>query len=435
MGILGLIDMISRRKFLASATAGLVAAPFIRVLNNRAYAQPMTGPKRLMVFFSPDGMVPQLWRPPTSGTNFEIPDAQVLSPLRPHQHDLIVLDGLDFLTGNNHEGGMAAMLTNGDGPSTNGRSVDQVIAEHIGAEDRFRSLEFGVLTDPWGASIQTRMCYSANGQFIHPDADPRSMYRRMFGGINQDQQALEDLRQRRRSVLDLITGDLTNLQARLGQIERQKLERHLDAIRTVERGLFPAQEGDCSTPTAPSRMNKDDYAAVPQLTRSQIDLAVTALACEMTKVTTIQLSHTVSPVVFSWVGNTDGHHSLSHTPDGDVAKLQQLLAADQWCASQFGYVIEQLKNTPNPEGDGTLFDDTLCVWVRELGDSRLHVCESVPFVIAGSAGGRFQTNRYLDFGGTSHSHLLVSICQAFGMRLTTFGDPSTGVGPLQGLAG
>ena len=91
------------------------------------------------------------------------------------------------------------------------------------------------------------------------------------------------------------------------------------------------------------------------------------------------------------MGNTEGHHSLSHTPDGDTAGLSQLLAADQWCAEQFGYVIEKLKNTP--VCDGTLFDDTVALG-RELGDSRLHVCESVPFVIAGSAGGLFLTNRY-----------------------------------------
>ena len=427
--------MISRRRLLASALAGTIAAPFLRIYNNRAFAQPTMGPKRLMIFFSPDGMVPSLWRPPSNGTNFEILENQIMAPLRPHKDDLIVLDGIDFLTGNNHEGGMAAMLTNGNGGVTNGSSVDQVIANHIGAEDRFKSLEFGILTDPWGASIQTRMCYAESGQFIHPDADPRSMYRRMFGGINQDEQALENLRLRRRSVLDLITNDLNDLHGRLGQIERQKLEKHLDAIRTVERSLFPEQMGACQTPTAPGRMNKDDYAAVPQITRSQIDLAVTALACDMTKVTTVQLSHTVSPVVFSWVGNTDGHHSLSHTPDGDAAGLSQLLAADQWCAEQFGYMIQKLKDTPSPDNDGTLFDDTLCIWVRELGDSRLHVCESVPFVIAGSAGGRFQTGRYLNYGGVSHSQLLVSLCQAFGLGLNTFGDPSTGEGPLGGLAG
>lgn len=54
------------------------------------------GSKKANGFFSPDGMVPQLWRAPNSGTNFEMIDAQVLSPLRTHQQDLIVLDGLDF---------------------------------------------------------------------------------------------------------------------------------------------------------------------------------------------------------------------------------------------------------------------------------------------------------------------------------------------------
>ncbi|MGC6418019.1 MAG: DUF1552 domain-containing protein [Bradymonadia bacterium] len=426
--------MISRRKFVAGLGAGIVASPFINILNNKAIAQPRQGPRRLMVFFSPDGIVPQLWRPQGNENDFVFPENGFLAPLNDYRDDLLVLEGIDFLTGNNHEGGMAAMLTNGQGPVTNGRSVDQVIASHIGGQDRFSSMELGVLTDPWGASIQTRMSYSAPGQYVHPDADPRSVYRRMFGGVSQDAQVLENIRLRRRSVLDMITGDLNNLHQRLGQIERVKLERHLDAIRTVERGLFPDNDAACQTPPTPGRLNKDDYAAVPQLLRSQIDLAVTALACEMTKVTTIQLSHTVSPVVFSWVGNSDGHHALSHAPDNDVANIAQLTDAQQWCAGQFAYIIDQLRETPNPSGDGTLFDDTLLIWVKELGDSRAHVCESVPFVIAGSAGGAFRPGRYLRYNGVSHSRLLVSLCQAFGMEINSFGDPVTGPGALQGLS-
>ena len=92
-----------------------------------------------------------------------------------------------------------------------------------------------------------------------------------------------------------------------------------------------------------------------------------------------------------------------------------------------------MKETPSAHGDGTLFDETLCIWVKELGDSRLHVCEDVPFVIAGSANQRFRTGRYLNGGGQSHSHLLVSLCQAFGLELEVFGDETTGVGPLGGL--
>ena len=68
-------------------------------------------------------------------------------------------------------------------------SVDQYIAGQIGGESRFQSMEFGVVTDPWGASIQTRMCYSGPGKYVHPDSDPQNVFTRMFGGISQDEAA------------------------------------------------------------------------------------------------------------------------------------------------------------------------------------------------------------------------------------------------------
>ena len=360
----------------------------------------------------------------------------MLTPLTDYRQDLLVLGGIDFLTGNNHEGGMAAMLTNGDGQGsvTNGMSVDQFIAGHIGAEMRFPSLDLGVLTDPWGASVQTRMSYSAPGQFVHPDADPRSVFRRLFGGVTQDAQALENLQLRRRSILDISRGELTNLRGRLGQIERFKLDRHLEAIRTVERTLFPDGETSCDTPVAPGRMSKNDFALGPQLMRAQADLAVTALACEHTRVATLQFSHTVSPVVFSWVGNNEGHHSLSHAPDQDDEHIGQFRDAERWVAGEFAYLIDSLKAVPNPAGDGTLFDDTLLIWVKELGDSRLHICDSVPFVIAGSAGGLFRPGRYIQYDREPHSKLLVTLCNAFGIAVDTFGDPSTSQGGLDRLS-
>jgi len=255
----------------------------------------------------------------------------------------------------------------------------------------------------------------------------------MFGGISQDAQVLENLRLRRRSILDLVLGDLNDIKRRVGNIERAKMDRHLEAIRSVERTLFPADENACQTPAAPGRMNKDSFAMGPQLMRAQSDLALTALACDMTKVATIQMSHTVSPVVFSWVGNSEGHHSLSHAPDGDAANIGQLRDAERWCAEQFAYLIDGLKGIPNPDGDGSLFDDTLILWAKELGDSRLHVCESVPFIFAGSAGGFMRPGRYLQYENVSHSKLLVSMCQAFGIDMDTFGDPSTGRGGLDRL--
>ncbi len=429
--------MLTRRRFLGAGAAGALASPFVDLLGGKlAHAQAIRGPRRLLIFHSPNGTIPHLWRPQGGEDDFRFADDGMLTPLSDYRQDLLVLDGIDFLTGNNHEGGMGAMLTNGDSPDsvTNGMSVDQFIAGHIGGQTRFPSLELGVLTDPWGASVQTRMSYSAVGQFVHPDADPRSVFRRLFGGVSQDAQVLENLRLRRRSVLDIALGELADLRGRLGAIERIKLDRHLEAIRTVERTLFPDGDASCDTPVAPGRMSKDDFASGPQLMRAQADLAVTALACDHSRVVTLQFSHTVSPVVCSWVGNNEGHHGLSHAPDGDADHIGQFRDAERWMAEQFAYLIDSLKATPNPEGDGTLFDDTLVLWAKELGDSRLHVCESVPFVLAGSAGGLFRPGRYLRYDRAPHSKLLVSLCNAFDIEVDTFGDTSTGQGGLGRLS-
>jgi hypothetical protein len=460
--------MFTRRKFVSSVGASLIAAPFLDTLNGVALAQPVNAPaKRLLVFFSPDGIVPRFYWPEGGENDFRFPDTSVLSPLTRHRDDLLVLRGVDMPTGNHHHnGGLAAMLTNvhmsgltGDLPNpdaamgspttripgadpnsgqrrlnTNAMSIDQVIAQQIGGGDRFSSLPLGVLTDPMGASIWTRMCYGGPGQFVHPDSDPRSVFQRMFGGVSDDAAALERLQRRRRSVLDIVLNDLNGIRRRVGREERVKLDMHLQGIREVERGLFFAQQAECETPNAPAQMNKDEYALIPQITRSQIDLAVTALACQMTKVTSIQVSHPVSRAVFSWVGNVEEHHDLSHATDAEPERIAQYLLAERWCTEQFAYVIDKLKATPNPDGGGTLFDDTVVLWAQEVGDSRTHESVSVPFMLAGSGGGAFRPGRYLQYDRVPHSRLLVSICRAFGMELDTFGDPGTGAGGLDGLA-
>ena len=55
-----------------------------------------------------------------------------MESLTPHKDDLLVIDNMDFCTGNNHEGGMAAMLT-----ASGNTSIDQMVADHIGGDSRF----------------------------------------------------------------------------------------------------------------------------------------------------------------------------------------------------------------------------------------------------------------------------------------------------------
>ena len=88
---------------------------------------------------------------------------------------------------------------------------------------------------------------------------------------------------------------------------------------------------------------------------------------------------------------------------------------------------------PDPEGGGSLLDTTVVLWAQEMGDGRLHVCDDVPFVLAG-APDCFTPGRYLQLGSRSHAGLLVSVANAFGMSLETFGDPGAGSGGIEELA-
>lgn len=425
---------LGRRAFLGGLGAACLAPGFARLLSGGARAAaPAALASRLLVVFSPNGTIHDRWRPDGEGASFTFPAGSILEPLAPWRHRLVVCDGLDFFNADNHEGGMAAMLTNGGGlnTETRGRSLDQHVAAHIGAASRFASLELGVQTSAWGGGTQTRMSYSGPGAFVTPDDNPRRVFDRLFGaalGANADRRAA--LRQ---SILDLHRDELLDLHARLGRPEQLKLEEHLESLRALERAS--ADPGLACAPGAPpADLATYDNDRFPALTAAQIDLAATALACDLTRVASLQLAHTVAPTVCTWLDLSDGHHSLSHSADSDARGVADFVAAERWFTAQFAALLDALDARPDPDApdsDRTLLDATLVVWAKELGDSRLHTCRSVPFVLAG--GSCFAEGRYHRFGGVPHAHLLVSICQALGVPAATFGDPAAGAGPLAGL--
>jgi hypothetical protein len=323
------------------------------LLTGEARAQEGNGPRRLLILYSPNGCIHHRWRPGGGERDFVLREGSVLEPLQRWRERLLIVDGLNFYTGNNHEGGQAAMLTNrgGAGTPTRGMSLDQLVAERIGAADRFPSLEFGVLTDMWGAQGQTRISYRGPRDLVHPDWDPRRAFGRMFGDLVGDADAQARLRRLRRSILDTQRAELTDLHRRVGRAEQQKLQAHLASIRSVEQSLF-SEVGGCAAPEAPDALAPDVNDNGPALLNAQIDLAVTALACGLTHVASIQFSHTVSPVVYTWAGNQDGHHSLSHADDNQEAKVQDFVDAERWMAGRYAHLLDRLEATEDPETGG-----------------------------------------------------------------------------------
>lgn len=423
---------VTRRGLLTTLGASLIAAPFLRLLGSPTRADTSPRPTRLLVFFSPNGTIPHRWRPTasTDALGFDFAPGSILEPLRSRRHRLLVVDGLHFHRADNHEGGMAAMLTNGGGldSPTAGASLDQVIASRIGSDSRFASLELGVQTSIWGGGAQTRMSYARAGSWLTPDDDPHHVFERLFGtGVGD----AELRRSRQQSVLDLNRRELLNLHRRLGRAEQSKLEHHLESLRSLERGLQPVTT--CAPPATPTRLAPHDNQNFPDLLAQQTELAALALGCDLTHVVTLQCAHTVAPTVMSWLGVDEQHHSLSHCDDHNVAGVEAFVKAERYFAERFGLLLDTLASRPDPDHpedpSRTLLDATLVVWAKELGDSRLHVCKDVPFILA---GGGLKTGRWLKTPpDTPHARLLTAICQRFEVPLDTFGDVTAGTGVLE----
>ena len=401
----------NRRDFLRCVSAGALTAPLASLTGRTARAAASGPAQRLLILFTPNGTIHEHWRPSGSEKDFSFASGTILEPLSDLRSDLLILDGMDFNTGDNHEGGMAAMLTAGGLDS-----IDQYIAREIGAESRFTSLELGVQTSAWGGNTQTRMAYNS-GNMVTPDDSPESVWSRLFGGMGD-----EDLLARRLAVLDLTRSEINDLHGRLGAAERSRLDTHLDSLDSIERSL----SGSCEGVISPGSFSTTDNDVFPDTAAAQIDLAIQALACDATRVVSIQMSHTVGPVAFTWAGISEGHHTLSHASDTDSDSVDKFVACERWFAEQFAAIVQQLKETADPNTGAPLLDTTLVLWAKELGDGRLHTCVNVPWIMAGSGGGFFTPGRYLDLGGATHDAVLTSICQSFGLSNTTFGAGSAG---------
>jgi Protein of unknown function (DUF1552) len=162
---------------------------------------------------------------------------------------------------------------------------------------------------------------------------------------------------------------------------------------------------------------------------------VLAHACDLTRVSTFMWANADSWQYYPWIGVDEEHHALSHAGDEDAASRDKLIKINVWHAEQVAYLLDQLSAVSEADGS-TVLDNTLLLWGNELGAGNSHSYKDIPWLLAGGAGGALRMGRYMQFKDRPHNDLLVSICQAMGLRdVTTFGIPGVCTGPLEGLEG
>ena len=465
---------IARRRFLQAAGlgAGSLFLPSLLKRGTRAAAAPGDPPMRLIICYHQHGVPHVNWdmrRGMPADTRWEyglggLTEAEFSACLRPlhrHRNKLTVVDGLSLATaiadpyGDGHAKGWVSSLTGGiaretiEGVKSNAArpSLDQIIAAELRRQDTsltdLASLELGIYEYNFHACLYAPSPGGGPVQRVPHSEQPQEVFDRLFptggGTTPPDPRKLAQP-----DVLAAVGGMYDQMATRLSTEDRRKLAQHRDLVRDMETRLRRLGGLTCGPPTV------EDYywGEVPHPTRYRAhaqsfwDLATVALSCGISRVVTMQFG----PVFVEMINGTgDLHHDYAHVSAPDqvneptygeaVARMTDYTA---FYAARIAELADQLDAIP--EGNGTLLDHTIILWVSELSHGG-HGHDGWPAVIVGG-GQKFRTGRWLHYEhdtlttttaswvddnariGLPHNHLLVSIAQAMGLTTDTIGDPS-----------
>lgn len=432
----------SRREFLRDLGVGAAAIPFVLNLPSLGFANQAARKQRLIVMFSPNGIVPKTFWPDEQGDKFTLKES--LNPLEPFQKQTLILRGVGDKVrgdGDSHMRGIGCLLTGielfpgniqggSDTPAgwASGHSIDQEIRNHLqkneATKTRFGSLELGVLV-PERADTWTRMSYSAANKPITPINDPYQVFNKLYGQ-SKDREAL-------RSILDDVQADLKKVGSAVSSEDKKLLDEHANFVREMELELkASAAAKDMGHKVPELELGvKAQNDNIPKLSKMQIDLLVNSFAGDFARVATLQYTNSVGGAKMKWLGVDEGHHELSHEPDSNEKAQEKLTKINKWFCEQMAYLAKKLSDTPEPGGNGSLLDNTTIVWTNELGQGNSHTLDNIPFVLVGG-GLNFKMGQSIKYAkGVPHNRLLLSLAHGFGHNIKTFGNKDfCGAGPL-----
>jgi hypothetical protein len=426
---------INRRRFLRNSLTGaatIIGMPLLQWHMDampKAMASEGLFPKRFGMFLWGNGVIPQAWVPENTGRDYT--PSYLLEPLQSVKDLVTVITGTEVKVPNvePHFSGQAGILTGSpllmkaDGGHTMPTAtIDQQIAQVIGGDTRFRSIEFG-------ARAQRPMSYNGPDNPNPVEASPFALYERIFGAEFRepgDDSEPDPRIALRRSVLDSVTADVARFNQRLGAADRIRLDQHLTSVREIENRLArlaetPANLAACQRPDLPEDEFPDigGRPQIQELNRALVDICALAMACDQTRVISNIITTPTNNLLLAQI--TAGHHQLTHDEPGDQPMVQSVV---RQMMEEYAYMVQAFQNIP--EGDGTLLDSCVLLGTTEISYGRTHGLDEFPILYAGSGGGRLlQGSHIRSEVSDNSSQVILSMKRALGINAASHGTESS----------
>jgi hypothetical protein len=471
---------------LGAAAAGAAAFSLPRLFERAATANAADLPLNFICIYHPHGISAEFWamKAGETETSFDIQyDKCSLQPFddaatygKSFKDKILIVEGLDHLSNANGHDSAGTILTgsriDGNKKPANS-SLDQFLAveKGLGAMTPVTSVSLGVGIDVTESGYT--LSYGPGGAPLPKIIDPMQAFNVLFGSrVMPTDPAAQAAAARKvkvgTSILDFVRGEIGDMRPKLGTAEQQKLDQHMTSLREIEKRLQTSDAGAmgmCAVPAKPDaskfpklKQYNDGEPYFDAITDAQIELLANSIACGVTRFATLFMND------LSFAGNplglpADNHSDVAHTYDaspvgnngrpgaGTAATWEPLAKFNRYSYSKVAKLMQRL------DALGAL-DNTLIYCASDMGNPSLHSTQNVPTLLAGGAGGKFRMGRRLrlaadcpttdpwcepgqaGFAGITNNHLLVSIAQAFGVQIDSFGtqpDPKNIQGALAGL--
>jgi hypothetical protein len=387
-----------------------------------------------------------LWAPAETGREFDLTPSS-LSPLDPYRDCLTIVSNTDVRNaeanqpseiGGDHFRSSAVFLTQEHPKQTEGSdvhvgtSLDQLYANRFGQDTPIPSLQLCIenINQSGGCAYGYTCVYTDSISWASPTEplpvirDPGVVFDKLFGAGGTPEE-----RERRRktngSILDWISGRVSDLKRDLGPADRGRMDRYLENVREIERRIRNVELRNAGgepreIPDAPAGV-PDSFAEHVQL---MFDLQVLAFASDTTRVFSFKMGRDSSARVFPESGSDRPFHPASHH-GGRESGVLEFAKINKYHVSMLPYLIEKLKSVS--EGEATMLDKTMVIYGSPMGDSNLHNHKKCPLIVLGGANGKLGGNvHHKAPDETPMANVMLGLLHKLGCNdIESFGD-STG---------
>lgn len=432
---------LSRRAVLRGAAGAAVGLPLLEAMvnsNGTALAGGAPLPRQFIVYFIGNGFRLDKFEPAQKGAAFTL--TEELAPLANVESYVKVVTGLQnwcSMQITHHEGmtaysGYSMTEVSGLYSKSGGPTIDQLVADRIEATSEpapiVRSVQMGIsrrVSIMDSGTTMFAVSHRSTNEPLFPEFSPQAIWTTLFNELQDkpDDSAL------RLAIIASVREDAKRLQMKLGAIDRQRVEAHLDGLSELEQKINTLPP-TCTAPGVPTQENPEGTEVEPIQAVNEVmsDLLVQALACDVTRVASVLFIGGAAETTYTEIGQNHSHHMNTHD-GGAQAQVHQGVI---YSMGRVAYLAEKMKSQVDPMGKN-LLDTGLLMVGSDCSEGLTHSVARQPYVLIGNLRDSF-VNKYHyqevpDTGsGGSHtaagntSDVLFTIMKAFDPSATSIGD-------------